>query len=298
MSVLFRAFIDRVRRMGPVGLSLVEAFDEASLLAVSEAEAEGFVTPFLVGDVDRIRGVMESKGIRLANPVFVDARDPAESARRGVALVREKRCGFLMKGKIGTGVLLKEVLDREHGLRQGRILSHVACLEVPGFDRFIFVTDGGVVLSPDLNKKVEIVMNAIEVARVMGVEEPRIAVLGPSEVPVPDFAASMDAVNLDRMSKDGRFPGAYVEGPIALDAAISPESARIKGIEGQVAGRADVLIAPDVVAGNSIAKSMQYFARAVMGGVIVGAKAPVVVISRADTAEVKLNSIAMARSLI
>ena len=202
-----------------------------------------------------------------------------------------------MKGKIAPAFSSKKCWTG-HGLRQGRILSHVACLEVPGFDRFIFVTDGGVVLSPDLNKKVEIVMNAIEVARVMGVEEPRIAVLGPSEVPVPDFAASMDAVNLDRMSKDGRFPGAYVEGPIALDAAISPESARIKGIEGQVAGRADVLIAPDVVAGNSIAKSMQYFARAVMGGVIVGAKAPVVVISRADTAEVKLNSIAMARSLI
>lgn len=298
MSGLFEEFLMRVRRMGPVGLCLVEAFDEEALLAVSEAEAEGFVIPFLVGDPNRTREVIRSKGVRLRNPVFVEARDPLESAKAGVSLVRDGRCGILMKGKIGTGALLKAVLDREQGLRAGRTLSHVACLEVPGFDRFIFVTDGGVVLSPDLDKKVEIVRNAIAVARMMGVQTPRIAALGPSEVPNPDFETSAHAADLANMSREGQFPGAFVDGPMALDAAISPESARIKGIGGEVAGRADVLLAPDVVAGNSIAKSMQYFARAVMGGVIVGAKAPVVVISRADTAQVKLNSIAMARALI
>lgn len=298
MRSLFGTFLERVRRMGPVGVSLVEASDEQALLALCEAEAEGFVTPFLVGDPRKIREVLESKGIRLRNPVFVEASDPDGSAKAGVSLVREGKCGILMKGKIGTGTLLKAVLDRECGLRTGRILSHVACLEVKGLDRFIFVTDGGVVLKPDLPKKVEIVRNAIAVARMMGVETPRIAVLAPSEVVNPDSEASVDAESLDRMSEEGRFPGAFVEGPMALDAAVSPEAARIKGIGGQVAGRADILLAPDVVSGNSIAKSMQYFAHAVMGGVIVGARAPIVVISRADTAQVKLNSIAMARSLI
>lgn len=298
MSGLFRGFLEKVKKMGPVGVSLVEAFDEEALRALAEAEAEGFVTPFLVGDADKVEDVMKSKGVRLRNPVFVKAADPVESAGTGVDLIRDGKCGILMKGKIATSTLLKAVLDKERGLRTGRVLSHVACLEVPGFDRFIFVTDGGVVLNPDLDKKVQIVDNAVTVARMMGVKTPRIAVLAPSETPNPDSEASVDALALARMSREGRFPGAFVEGPMALDAAVSPDSARIKGIGGEVAGRADVLLAPDVVAGNSVAKSMQYFAHAVMGGVIVGAAAPVVVISRADTAEVKLNSIAMARSLI
>ncbi len=298
MNHLFYGFRQRVKKMGSVGISLVEAVDEEALLALGEAESEGFALPYLVGDPEKIQEAIRSAGVRFQNPVIVEARDPLESAKVGVRLVREQKCRILMKGKIGTGSLMKAVLDREEGLRTGRILSHVACLEVPGYDRFIFVTDGGVVLHPDLPKKVEIVRNAIGVARLMGVDTPRVAVLAPSEVPNPDSEASMHAVELARMSREGRFEGAFVEGPMALDGAVSPESARIKEMTGEVPGRADILLAPDVVSGNSIAKSMQYFARAVMGGVIVGAAAPVVVISRADTREVKLNSIAMARALI
>lgn len=294
---LFDAFLDRVRSMGPVGVSLVEAFDEEALSALAFAQSQGFVTPYLVGNGDRVRDAVSRLSEPIKDAVFVPASTPEESAALGVSLVREGKCKIVMKGKIGTSMLLKAVLDREKGLRTGRILSHVAALEVNGFDRFIFVTDGGVVLHPDLDKKVQIVKNAIEVCRLMGVERPRIALLAPSEVPNPDSEASMHAVSLSRLAEDGAFPDAFVEGPMALDVAISPESASIKGITGEVPGRADVLLAPDLVAGNSIAKSMQYFARAVMGGVIVGAAAPVVVISRADTHVVKLNSLAMARSL-
>lgn len=298
MSDLFHAFREKVKTKGSVGVSLVEAFDEEALLALSEAEREGFARPFLVGDPRKIEAAMSSSGARFQNPVIVEALDPLDSAKAGIRLVREGTCGILMKGKIGTGSLMKAVLDKEEGLRTGRILSHVACLEVQGYDRFVFVTDGGVVLHPDLQKKVQIVSNAIGVARVMGVQTPRVAVLAPSEVPNPDSEASMHAVELARMAKEGMFEGAFVEGPMALDGAVSLEAARIKGMTGEVPGRADILVAPDVVSGNSIAKSMQYFARAVMGGVIVGAAAPVVVISRADTAQVKLNSIAMARALV
>ncbi|MEX0975121.1 MAG: phosphate acyltransferase [Bacillota bacterium] len=292
---LFSAFLGRVRRQGPVGVSLVEAFDPEALSAL--ALAQGFVTPYLVGDEDRIRKVISDAGIPLTNPTFVPAATPEESAKLGVSLVREGKCKVLMKGKVGTAVLLKAALDKETGLRAGGILSHVAALEVPGFDRFIFVTDGGVVLKPDLDKKVQIAKNAIEVCRMMGVEHPRIAVLAPSEVLNPDSEASMHAAALSRLAEEGAFPGAFVDGPMALDVAVSPESAEIKGVGGDVAGRADVLLAPDVVSGNSVAKSMQYFAHAVMGGVIVGALAPIVVISRADTHVVKLNSLAMARCL-
>ncbi len=294
---LFAAFLDRVKRMGPVGVSLVEAFDEEALLALTEAASLGFAVPYLVGDEEKVRELTSRLGIPLDGAVLVDAKTTAEAAKAGVALVRDGACKVLMKGKIGTSALLKAALDKEEGLRTGRILSHVAALETPGYDRFIFVTDGGVVLNPDLQKKVHIAENAIEVCRMMGVVHPRIAVLAPSETPNPDSTASMDAVAIADMAKAGAFPGAFVEGPMALDAAVSPESAHIKGIGGEVAGRADVLLAPDVVSGNSIAKSMQYFAHAVMGGVIVGAKAPVVVISRADTHVVKLNSLAMARCL-
>jgi len=297
MGPLFGSFVARVGTMGPVGVSLVEAFDEEALSALAHAQAFGFVTPYLVGNVDRVKSALARLAKPLQDPVFIPSSTPEEAAALGVSLVRQGKCRILMKGKIGTSLLLKAVLDRETGLRTGRILSHVAALEVPGYDRFIFVTDGGVVLNPDLDKKVQILKNAVEVCRMMGVERPRIALLAPSEAPNPDSTASMHAVALARLAEDGAFPGAYVEGPMALDVAVSPESASIKGIEGEVPGRADVLLAPDLVAGNSIAKSMQYFAGAVMGGVIVGAAAPIVVISRADTQLVKLNSLAMARCL-
>lgn len=296
---LFHRFLDRIKKMGPVGVSLVEAWDKEALSALALAESHGFVVPYLVGDEGRIKGALSRLDSPLGAAKLVHAATPEESARLGVSLVREGKCGIVMKGKISTSVLLRAVLDKETGLRTGtgRILSHVAALEVSGFDRFIFVTDGGVVLQPDFDKKVEIVKNAIEVCRMMGVEHPRIALLAPSEAPNPDSSASMDAVALSRLAEDGAFPGAFVEGPMALDVAVSPDSASVKGISGEVPGRADVLLAPDLVSGNSIAKSMQYFARAVMGGVITGAAAPVVVISRADTHVVKLNSLAMARCL-
>lgn len=298
MSRLFEAFLSKVRSMSPVGVSLVEATDEEALRALASAQEEGFVVPYLVGVPDRVKKVIEEKGVALRDPVFVEAGSPEECAQVGVELVRNGSASILMKGKVSTPLLLKAVLDRERGLRTGRILSHVACLEVPGYDRFIFVTDGGVVLTPDLEKKVEIVKNAIAVARMMGVGTPRIACLGPTEIPTLESEASIHAAILAKMSDRGAFPGAFVDGPMALDVAISPESARTKGVSGEVAGRADILLAPDLVTGNTLAKSMQYFAGALMGGVIVGALAPIVVISRSDTAQVKLYSLAMARSLI
>lgn len=295
MSSLFDVVVRKAKKLGPVGVALVEACDEAALSALSIAEAEGFVKPYLIGQRERVEKILQEKDISLKDPSFVDARTQEESAFAGTRLVREGVASILMKGKIPTPSFLHAVLDKERGLRTGKILSHVACLEVPGFTRFIFVTDGGVVLHPDLEKKVQIINNAIEVARVIGVETPKIACLAPSEIPSLDSEASVHAAILAKMSDRGLFPGAIVDGPMALDVAISPESATIKGVGGPVAGNADVLLAPDVVSGNSIAKSMQYFAKAVMGGVIVGALVPLVVISRADTSLVKLNSLAIAR---
>ncbi len=298
MGTLFESFLAEVKSLGPVGVSLVEAGDPEALSALSSAEDAGFAEPFLIGDRSRIEKAMDEYRISFKNPVFVLASSPEESAKTGVSLVREKSCGILMKGKLPTPMLLKAVLDREHGLRTGRLISHVACLEVPGYQRFIFVTDGGVNLAPDLQKKVEIAQNAISVAKMTGIVTPRLACLGPTEVPTLDSEASVHGAILAKMADRGSFPGAYVDGPMALDVAVSVEAAATKGVGGEVAGRADILLAPDLVSANSVAKSMQYFAEAVLAGVIVGAKAPIVVISRADERRAKLYSLAMARSLI
>lgn len=294
---LFDGVMEKVRCLSPVGVSVAEAADRAVLEAVSQAEKEGFCIPYLIGDENKVKEVMEHNGIAFEKATFISSSGPEESAVIATSLVRERKSAILMKGKLPTSTLLHAVLDKTNGLRCGRILSHVACLEVPGFDRFLFVTDGGVVLNPDLEKKVEIIRNAITVTRILGVTRPRIACLAPSEIPTVESEASVHAAILAKMGDAGVFPDAYVDGPMALDVAISPESAEIKGIGGEVAGRADVLLAPDVVCGNSIAKSMQYFAHAMMGGVIVGALAPIVVISRADPPVVKLYSLAIARCL-
>ncbi|HHW27846.1 MAG TPA: bifunctional enoyl-CoA hydratase/phosphate acetyltransferase [Firmicutes bacterium] len=298
MVALFESLLSKVKSEGPVGVSLVQAQDPESLSALAAAEEEGFARPFLVGDRADIEKVLEESRISFRDPVFVDASDQEESVRAGVSLVRDGSCGILMKGKVPTPTLLRAVLDKEKGLRKGSLMSHVACLEVPGYDRFIFVTDGGVNLMPDLDKKVEIAKNAIAVAKMMGVRTPRLACLGPTEVPTLDSDASVHGAILAKMADRGAFPGAYVDGPMALDVAVSAESASIKGVGGEVAGKADILLAPDLVSGNSVAKSMQYFAKAVLAGVIVGASAPLVVISRADTKPSKLYSLAMARILI
>ena len=298
MVALFESLLSKVKSEGPVGVSLVQAQDPESLSALAAAEEEGFARPFLVGDRADIEKVLEESRISFRDPVFVDASDQEESVRAGVSLVRDGSCGILMKGKVPTPTLLRAVLDKEKGLRKGSLMSHVACLEVPGYDRFIFVTDGGVNLMPDLDKKVEIAKNAIAVAKMMGVRTPRLACLGPTEVPTLDSDASVHGAILAKMADRGAFPGAYVDGPMALDVAVSAESASIKDVGGEVAGKADILLAPDLVSGNSVAKSMQYFAKAVLAGVIVGASAPLVVISRADTKPSKLYSLAMARILI
>lgn len=298
MGVLFQSFLRKVRSSAPVGVSLVESSDPAALSALAAAEAEGFAIPYLVGDRDKTERAIEEAAISFENPVFISAKDHEEAARYGVSLVRDKSCGILMKGRISTPLLLRAVLDRANGLRTEGLLSHTACLEVEGYDRFIFVTDGGVNLAPDLEKKVRIVGNAISVARMMGVSRPRVACLGPTEIPTADSEASIHGAILSKMGDRGVFPEAYIDGPMALDAAISMDSATIKGIGGEVAGKADILLAPDLISANSMAKSMQYFAKAELAGVIVGARAPVVVISRADTKTAKLYSLAMARGLI
>jgi phosphate butyryltransferase len=199
-----------------------------------------------------------------------------------------------MKGNVPTAVLLKAVLNKEFGLRTGHVLSHVAAFEIPDYNRLIFVTDAAMNIAPDLNQKVQIVKNAVNVARSLGIECPKVAPLAAVEVVNPDMQATLDAAVLTQMNARGQIQNCQIDGPLALDNAVSAFAAEHKGIVSEVAGQADILLVPTIEVGNVLYKSLIYFAKAKVGAVIAGAKAPIVLTSRADSAESKLYSLAVA----
>ncbi len=217
-----------------------------------------------------------------------------QAAKEAVKSVFMNDSNVLMKGHIPTAVLLKAVLNPEYGLRTGNVLSHVAAFEIAGFDRLIFITDAGMNIEPDLKQKAQLIENAVSIARSVGVEMPVVAPLAAVEVINPTMQATLDAAALTVMNKRGQIKNCIVEGPLALDNAVSVTAAHHKGITGETAGQADILLVPTIESGNILYKSLVYFAKAKVGGVIAGAKAPIVLTSRADSAETKLYSLALA----
>jgi phosphate butyryltransferase len=214
-------------------------------------------------------------------------------AYKVMELVGQGKVQIAMKGKVETGDFLRAALNKDYGLRRGNLFTHVGVFEIPGMDRLILVSDAGVVVAPDMEQKFEIVRNAIEVAHALGVEVPKVAILAATEMVNPKIPATLDAANLSKMADRGQIRGGLVDGPLALDNAISPESVAVKGIQSQVAGHADILIPPDIEAGNVLAKAITYFANGKMAGVVVGAKSPMIVASRSDSHETKLVSMAL-----
>jgi phosphate butyryltransferase len=263
------------------------------LLAARDAETQGLAICVLVGNENIIRHIAAEEGMPLAGHLVVDEPEPRQAARKVMELVSRGEAQVAMKGLVETGDFLRAALDREFGLRMGRLLSHVGVFEIPGFDRLILISDAGVVVAPDMEAKVEIVQNAIAVARALGIETPRVAILAATEMVNPKIPNTMDAANLSKMAERGQITGGLVDGPLALDNAISLEAAAIKGIKGEVAGRADVLILPDIEAGNVLAKAITYFAKGKMAGVVQGGRSPLIVASRADSRESKLVSLAL-----
>lgn len=289
----FEQLMDEARRVGPKMVSVAVPHDPEVLLAAQDAEREGIANSTLVGDRDLIRKLATEHEIDINRMMIVHEPKPKVAARKVMELLRMGHADLAMKGKVETGDFLRAALDREAGLRVGRLFTHVAVFEVPGFDRLLFVTDSGVVVAPTLEQKVEIVQNAIMVAQRLGVETPKVAILAATEMVNPKIPTTMDAANLAKMADRKQIQGGIVDGPLALDNAISPESAAIKGIESAVAGTADILVTPDVEAGNMLAKAITYFAKGKMAGVVVGGKCPLIVASRSDPHETKLVSMAL-----
>jgi phosphate butyryltransferase len=289
----FEQLMDEARRVGPKMVSVAVPHDPEVLLAAQDAEREGIASSTLVGDRDLIRKLAAEHEIDINRMMIVHEPKPKIAARRVMELLRMGHADLAMKGKVETGDFLRAALDREAGLRVGRLFSHVAVFELPASDRLLFVTDSGVVVAPTLEQKVEIVQNAILVAQRLGVETPKVAILAATEMVNPKIPTTMDAANLAKMADRKQIQGGIVDGPLALDNAISPESAAIKGIDSPVAGRADIIVTPDVEAGNIMAKAITYFAKGKMAGVVVGGKCPLIVASRSDPHETKLVSMAL-----
>ncbi|GAM16313.1 phosphate butyryltransferase [Mesobacillus selenatarsenatis] len=276
----------------------VAAAEDAEVLeAVAQAVNLELADFLLYGNKEEIERMITAKHPELTDRKgvkIISAPNNNTAAEMAVKAVKAKEANVVMKGNIPTAAILKAVLNKEYGLRTGAVLSHVAVFEVPGYDRFTIVTDAAMNIAPDLEQKAQIIKNAVKVAHSIGIELPKVAPLAAVEVINPAMQATVDAASLTMMNKRGQIPGCIVDGPLALDNAVSQLAAEHKGIKSEVAGRADILLVPAIEVGNVLYKSLIYFANAKVGAVIAGAKAPIVLTSRADTAESKLYSLALA----
>lgn len=293
----FAGLLEAAKAKGPKTVAVAAGHQAEVMLAGLDAEMAGLAEVILVGDADQIHAIARENSFDISRMEVVHAPQPREAAYQVMKLVSEGKADVAMKGKVETSDFLRAALSKELGLRTGRLFTHVAVFEIPEFDRLIFISDAGVVVAPDLEQKVEIVQNAILVAHGLQIKLPRVAVLAATEVVNPRIPTTLDAANLSKMADRGQIQGGLVDGPLALDNAISPESARIKGIKSEVAGYADILIAPDIEAGNVLAKAITYFAQGKMAGVVVGARCPLILPSRSDTREAKLVSLALGMML-
>jgi phosphate butyryltransferase len=278
-------------------VAVAAAEDEEVIEAVAEAVNLGLANFLLYGDKVQIELLIKEKNSQLlSNPAIkiIHTNTKQLAAENAVKAVKLNEADVLMKGNIPTASILKAVLNKEYGLRTGNVLSHVAVFEVDGYEQFIFLTDAAMNIAPDLEQKAQIINNAVQIARKIGVEVPKVAPIAAVEVVNPTMQATLDAAALTVMNKRGQIKDCMVDGPLALDNAISKFAAEHKGIQSDVAGQADILLVPTIEVGNALYKSLVYFAKAKVGAVIAGAKAPIVLTSRADTAESKLYSLALA----
>jgi phosphotransacetylase/acyl dehydratase len=290
----FAAFVERVRPLEPVPTVVVHPCSDAAIQSAIEARREAMIEPILVGPLAAIREAAAHARVDLAGLRLVDALDSHDAAEKATALVRAGEARIVMKGSLHTDELLGAIVRRESGLRTGRRLSHVFFMDVPTYHKPLMVTDAAINIAPTLSDKADICRNAIELAHALGVARPKVAILSAVENINEKLASTLEAASLCKMAERGQITGAALDGPLAMDNAISREAARVKGIESEVAGDADILVVPDLVSGNILAKQLTFMANADAAGIVLGAKIPVVLTSRADSVRARLTSCALA----
>ena len=291
----FKELIEKVQNGEPQTLSVAVAQDADVLLSVWNAYQNRIIQgAYLVGNEQEIREIAKEQGIDLSKFEIVNEEEKPEACATAIKLVREGKASLPMKGFVDTSVALKALLNKEYGLRTGNLICHVGLMEVAGFDRMFLLSDSAMTIAPTLEQKVDLIKACTQIAHAMGNDNPKVAVLCAVEKVNPKMPATLDAAELTRMNEEGEITGCMVKGPLAMDNAVSVEAARHKGIDHPVAGNADILITPDIEAGNILNKSMEYFAKCEKAGCIMGAAKPMVLTSRASSDTSKMNSIALA----
>ena len=293
MLTSYQAVIEKAKEEGGKKIVVAGAEGTAVLEAVKNAKMHGIMEPILVGNVDKIKTVAGEVDFDLSGIAFHQASSDEDAAAIAVDLLHTNTADGLMKGKVSTPTVLKAVLNKKEDILRGTLLSHIALLEIPTYHKLLMSTDGGMVIRPTLEQKVGILKNGIHMMYKLGVAKPKVAILAAIETVNPDMPETVDAEKLVYMAKEGEFGNAEIEGPLALDVAFSPEAARIKGVDSKITGDPDILLMPDIASGNILGKGLWHLAKAKIGGLILGAKKPIILLSRSDDAETKVNSIAL-----
>jgi phosphate acetyltransferase len=293
----YEQLLARCKNLAPVPTAVVHPCEHSALSGAAEAAEYGLITPIYVGPVARITEIARKNNIELRSAEIIDAPHSHAAAARATQLVREGKAELLMKGSLHTDELLGAVVARDSGLRTGRRISHVFIMDVPTYHKILIVTDAAINIAPSLEDKVDICKNAIDLAISVGRETPKVAVLAAVETVSSKMPATIDAAALCKMADRGQISGGLLDGPLAFDNAISGDAARTKGIRSEVAGDPDILLAPDLEAGNILAKLLTYLAKADSAGLVVGARVPIILTSRADTVRARIASCAVATLL-
>jgi len=286
--------IAAAKKLQPLATAIAHPCDETSLKGAIEAAEAGLIKPILVGPKAKIAAVAKEHSLDLDKIEIVDAPHSNAAAEKAVELVRTGKADLLMKGSLHTDEVLAEVVKRETGLRTGRRISHVFVMDVPGHAQTLFITDAAVNIAPDLEAKRDIIQNAIDLYAGLGLGVPKVAILSAVETVTPTIPSTIEAAALCKMADRGQITGGELDGPLAFDNAISPEAARIKGIKSPVAGQAQILVVPDLEAGNMLAKNLSFLSQADAAGIVLGARVPIILTSRADNVRTRMASCAIA----
>jgi len=289
--------VDLVKDKKRKKIAVAAAADHHVLEAIKNAMKEDIIEPLLIGDADKIKEISKEIGLNLDGIEVVDEKDNYKASLMATRLIGEGKAEILMKGLVSSGILLKAVLDKEYGLRKGSVLSHVALFESPYYHKLLGVTDAAMNVNPDLMEKIAIIKNAVDVYHGLGNMNPKVAIVGSVETVNPKMEATMHAATISMMNYRNQITGCIIDGPLAIDGAVSKRAADLKNIRSEVAGDVDIILAPDIDGGNILYKSMAFLGGATSAAVIMGAKVPIVLTSRGDTERSKFLSIALAAAI-
>jgi len=291
---VFHQFLERCKALPPIATSVCWPCSDVALRGAVEAADACIILPALVGPEERLRTLAKKIGVDIADYPMVEAATEEQAAQISVAMCQDGRAQAMMKGSLHTDELMRAVIARDTGLRTSRRISHVFVMDTPAYARTVLITDAAINIEPDLEDKIHIVQNAIDLAHALGIPEPKVALLSAIETVNPKIKSTLDAAALCKMADRGQITGGVLDGPLAFDTAVSAKAAQIKGLVSRVTGQADILVVPDLESGNMLAKQLEYLGGAQLAGIVLGTKVPVILTSRADSGATRLTSCAVA----